>query len=163
MNPDELHLVMTGETRRWDRDLAEAADWSEWQDAPVPAGYDTVYGYMSRHEPHVLGYMEEPMEGMAEDQERFMAEAEEEGLKVVKVPAPTALRRFGVETAMAFPVVQFLTEAGINGPGAAWMAKIVDAYYQPKETAPEALTEDELISKAMEIMRRRANGPAVAA
>ncbi|HEV7319331.1 MAG TPA: hypothetical protein VGO04_12060 [Ensifer sp.] len=133
MNPHELHLVMTDRTRPWSQELAKAADWSEWQDAPVPAGYDTVFSFTSRWEPEIIGDMEEPLDAMMKEQERLLDATEKSVNRVYVVPAPTALRRLGLEIVPALPVAVLLTDAVRGGHSDATnTSAIIDHYFQPK-------------------------------
>lgn len=133
MDPHELHLVMTDRTRPWSQELAKAADWSEWQDASVPPGYDTVFGFTSRWEPETIGDMEEPLDAMMKEQERLLDAAEKSVNRVYAVPAPTALRRIGLEIVSALSVAVLLTDAVRGGRSdAKSAAEIIDYYFQPK-------------------------------
>ncbi len=129
MDPQELHLVMTDRTRPWSQELAKAADWSEWQDAPVPAGYDTVFGFASRWDPETIGDMEEPLDAIMAEQERLLDATEKSLSRVYAVPAPTALRRVGLEIVPALPVAVLLTDAVRGGHSDATSASEIIGYY----------------------------------
>ncbi|MBY5769586.1 hypothetical protein HFN63_05570 [Rhizobium leguminosarum] len=83
---------------------ATAADWSEWQDTLVPAGYETVYAFSSREEPEIFESASISLEALSGDEDDLVRLTEEWGLNVVEVKAPSALERLGVERVRAFPV-----------------------------------------------------------
>ncbi|MGR9402700.1 hypothetical protein ACU8M5_23535 [Rhizobium leguminosarum] len=82
---------------------ATAADWSEWQDTLVPAGYETVYAFSSREEPEIFESAPS-LEALRDDEDDLAHLTEEWGLNVIEVKAPSALERLGVERVRAFPV-----------------------------------------------------------
>lgn len=69
----------------------------------VPGGFDTVWGFLARHEPATLTIMEDPVRGLLPDQELGLTLAGQEAAAVCYVPAPPRLREIGVERVIAFP------------------------------------------------------------
>ena len=84
--------------------LAAPADHSLYQDANVPHGYDTAYGYLSRTNPEAFDFLVEPVTAVAEEHPLLLEQTWRSGLVAVEVEAPAAVREFGVETTLAFPV-----------------------------------------------------------
>ena len=75
-----------------------------YQDAVVPHGYDTAYGYFSRTNPEAFDFLLEPMSAVAEEHSLLLEETWRRGTVAVEVEAPTAVRELGVERTLAFPV-----------------------------------------------------------
>ncbi|MGO7307003.1 hypothetical protein ACCS91_24255 [Rhizobium ruizarguesonis] len=85
-------------------DKAISADWSEWQDTSVPAGYETLYAFSSREEPEIFESVVATLAALRDDEDDLARLSEEWGLNIVEVKAPSALKRLGVESVRAFPV-----------------------------------------------------------
>jgi len=69
----------------------------------TPPDHDTVWGWLARNEPWVLGTMSDPVLGCLGDQTKAMEFAQRAGLEFIHVPAPPALRARGIPEAFAFP------------------------------------------------------------
>jgi hypothetical protein len=69
----------------------------------VPRGYNTVLGYLATRAPHLLAFMDEDAEATLRDGYWLKRQAEREGHRVVKVPAPAHLVRQGIFEVNAYP------------------------------------------------------------
>lgn len=69
-------------------------------------GYDTVLGFLSKHDPFILEMMVDPVEETQRDGFWLMHRARERGLPSLKVPAPKAVTDLypSIETVKAWPV-----------------------------------------------------------
>lgn len=83
---------------------ATASDYTAFQDATVPHGYDTAYGYFSRTNPEAFDFFLEPVSAVAEEHSLLLEQTWRSGLVAVEVEAPTAVRELGVGKTLAFPV-----------------------------------------------------------
>jgi len=84
--------------------MAAPSGHIHWQDAKVPHGYDTAYGYFSRTNPEAFDFLLEPVSAVAEEHPLLLEETWRRGMVAVEVEAPTAVREFGVGKTLAFPV-----------------------------------------------------------
>ena len=84
--------------------LATPPDHSHYQNAKVPHGYDTAYGYFSRTNPEAFDYLMEPVSAVAEEHSLLLEQTWRSGLVALEVEAPTAVSEFGVGKTLAFPV-----------------------------------------------------------
>lgn len=80
------------------------SDHRLFQDAPAPRGYETAYSYFSRTNPEAFWLLFDPVTAVAEEHSALLELTQQNGLEVVEVEAPTAVREFGVEKTMTFPV-----------------------------------------------------------
>lgn len=67
--------------------------------------YDTVWGFLSKHEPHTLELMLDPVDSLIADESIAKLTAEALGQKYHSVPAPPALQEAGITEVLAFPLV----------------------------------------------------------
>jgi hypothetical protein len=70
--------------------------------APVPAGYDTVWGFLAKEEPHVLDLMQDPIKGLLADQRKAQVHALALGLEAYPILAPAALQLAGISSVLMF-------------------------------------------------------------
>ena len=70
----------------------------------VPAGYDTVLGFLSKDHPEVLDLMEDPISGTARDGLWLTHRAHRRGIGVVEVEAPQIAKDCGIDKLNAYPV-----------------------------------------------------------
>lgn len=70
------------------------------------SGYDTVLGFLSKHDPFILEMMVCPVEETQRDGFWLMHRARERGLTSISVPAPKVVRDLypSIETVKAWPV-----------------------------------------------------------
>jgi hypothetical protein len=70
----------------------------------VPAGYDTVLGFLARTNPEALCILDEDPEATRSDGIWLRARAQVLRMFVVKVVAPAFLQDFGIREVHAYPV-----------------------------------------------------------
>jgi hypothetical protein len=70
----------------------------------VPAGYDTVFGFLAKHYPDVLTFMDETVDATEADERTLATWCREKGLATVEVKAPPSLHEAGVERVTAYPL-----------------------------------------------------------
>jgi hypothetical protein len=68
----------------------------------LPAGHDTVWGWAAKFLPGELPAKLDPEKAFAYETRQLLAQSAAEGLKVIAVEAPAALRALGAETIPAF-------------------------------------------------------------
>jgi len=66
--------------------------------------YDTVWGFLSKYEPHTLELMLDPVGSLRADEDIAILTAEALGQEYHKVPAPPALQEAGITEVLAFPL-----------------------------------------------------------
>lgn len=71
--------------------------------SPCPPGYDTVLGYLAKHDPIVLELLDRDPDATKRDGYWLMHRARERGLEVVKVEACPWLRQNGIKMVNAYP------------------------------------------------------------
>lgn len=71
---------------------------------PCPPEYETVWSYLAKYEPWVLGLMADPIRGPLSDQTKAEALAERFDLDCIEVPAPELVAAAGIEKVLAFPM-----------------------------------------------------------
>ena len=59
----------------------------------LPAGYDTVLGYLARKHPEALAFLDDPITETMSDGFKLRREMDQNGYAPVKVPAPAFVRR----------------------------------------------------------------------
>lgn len=84
--------------------LDAPTDFRRFQDASVPKGYETAYSYCTRTNPEAVKFLYEPVTAIAEEHEALLAFTWRRGMVAVEVDAPTAVRDFGIEKTLAFPI-----------------------------------------------------------
>ncbi|MBW8318679.1 MAG: hypothetical protein K0M49_01585 [Arenimonas sp.] len=84
--------------------LPRPSDYRLFQDAPAPQGYETAYSYFSRTNPEAFWLLFDPVTAVAEEHPALLELTQRNGLEAAEVEAPTAVREFGVEKTLAFPV-----------------------------------------------------------
>lgn len=80
------------------------SDYRLFQDAPAPRGYETAYSYFFRTNPEAFWLLFDPVTAVAEEHPALLELTQRNGLEAAEVEAPTAVREFGVEKTLAFPV-----------------------------------------------------------
>lgn len=70
----------------------------------IPAGYDTVLGYLVKHNPEALALIQDPAVDTQRDGFWLTRRTRLYGKEPAKVTAPTVLRSQGIETVNAYPV-----------------------------------------------------------
>ena len=96
---DHLEISVVAE-RRVD---TPCEDFTALQDAVVPEGHDTAFGYFSRTNPEAVDFLYDPAADIAEDHFALLEMTLRHGKRVVVVDAPTAIRSAGVAKTLAFP------------------------------------------------------------
>lgn len=86
-------------------DVTVSIDNSQYV-SPCPDGFDTVLGYIAKHRPEVLDFMDMNPEATTRDGFWLTNQAKVRKLKVCKVLAPEVLRKQGrhIEMVNAYPV-----------------------------------------------------------
>jgi hypothetical protein len=69
---------------------------------PVPAGFDTVWGFLAKEEPHVLDLMQDPVRGLIVDQNKAQIHALLLGHDTHIVQSPAAVAARGIASVQAF-------------------------------------------------------------
>lgn len=72
-------------------------------DGKLPYGYDTVVGYLAKHDPDQLRALRDPVNDTSRAGFWCKARTEREGYCVVKVPAPPAIVARGITELNAYP------------------------------------------------------------
>lgn len=83
---------------------AAPTDYRRFQDSTGPKGYETAYSYFSRINPEAFDFLTEPVTTVAEEHGPLLALTWRRGLVAVEVDAPPAVREFGIEKTLAFPL-----------------------------------------------------------
>ena len=71
--------------------------------SPCPPGYDTVLGYLAKHQPDTVLGMTDPVSGTINDGRRMRDMAARLGAQVIKVPASVAVASVGADSVNAYP------------------------------------------------------------
>ncbi|WP_085025260.1 hypothetical protein [Ensifer aridi] len=77
---------------------------SPWISPNVPAGFNTVVGFLAETHPEVLELMDDPISGTARDGYWLTHRASRDGLPVHKVEAPAPFKEMGIEELNAYPL-----------------------------------------------------------
>ena len=72
--------------------------------SPCPTGYDTILGYLAKHNPGVLELLDKEPDATRVDGVKLRDVAKRRNLKWVKVEASPWLKGFGIETVTAYPI-----------------------------------------------------------
>jgi hypothetical protein len=68
----------------------------------LPAGHDTLWGWVAKWSPDELGGLVDPVSRFARETSELLARSAAEGFSVVDVEAPQALRALGFTKVPAF-------------------------------------------------------------
>lgn len=72
--------------------------------SPCPPGYDTVLGFLAKHNPGILDLLDKEPDATRVDGVRLREAAKRRGLDWQKVEACPWLKAFGIETVNAYPI-----------------------------------------------------------
>jgi hypothetical protein len=82
----------------------------------LPEGFDTVAGYVAKHDPGLFDYLtEDPVLSLLEDERTLAERAARWGVPALPVPASPAYASRGIEQQTAFPasLIVSLYEGGL--------------------------------------------------
>jgi hypothetical protein len=77
---------------------------AKYRSPRVPAGFDTVLGFLARHDPQVLAAMDDTAEATQRDGFWLRWRCSERFILPLRVKAPPVLRAQGIERVNAYPV-----------------------------------------------------------
>lgn len=72
--------------------------------SPVPAGFDTILGYLSKNQPDIIELMEDPIADTQRDGYWLMHRTKEAQILPEKVKAPACCLGIGITEVNAYPV-----------------------------------------------------------
>lgn len=72
--------------------------------SPCPEGYDTILGYLAKHNPEALELIDKDPDATQRDGFWCMHRSRERGITVQKVAAPKFLAKFGIDEVNAYPI-----------------------------------------------------------
>lgn len=72
--------------------------------SPCPTGYDTVLGYLAKHNPGVLELLDKEPDATRVDGIKLREAAKRRGIEWQKVEACPWLRSFGIQMVNAYPI-----------------------------------------------------------
>ncbi|KAA3452749.1 hypothetical protein C7I87_00795 [Mesorhizobium sp. SARCC-RB16n] len=84
--------------------VSAAVPTNPYASADLPAGYNTVLGYLAEVNPEALDLMGDPIADTQRDGYWLTHQASRKDIQIVTVEAPAPLKAVGIDTVNAYPI-----------------------------------------------------------